>query len=186
MLVIADARAPRPSAGVMGGRDSEIGAGTTRMALESACFHPASVRRDQQAARAEDRGVDPIRARRPTSTRAPAGIARAAALLQQIGAGRPVGRLIDRYPAPRPAAVVTRCAPRASRGCSAWTCRPDDVDADPRRRSASASNGRSASADALDRHRADVPRGRVARDRSDRGGRPALRLRPACRRPSRR
>ena len=89
----------------MGGRDSEIDAGTTRMALESAYFHPPSVRRTSkelglktEASIRFERGGD--------IGTPPAGIARAAALFERIGAGRAVGPLIDRYPAPRPAQQV--------------------------------------------------------------------------------
>ncbi len=45
MLVIADRDRAVAVAGVMGGADSEVSAGTTRIALESAWFPPASVRR---------------------------------------------------------------------------------------------------------------------------------------------
>ena len=45
MLVIADASRPVAIAGVMGGLDSEVSSSTKRVLLESAAFHPASVRR---------------------------------------------------------------------------------------------------------------------------------------------
>ena len=45
MLIIADAARPVAIAGVMGGLDSEVTAATTRVLLEAASFHPASVRR---------------------------------------------------------------------------------------------------------------------------------------------
>jgi phenylalanyl-tRNA synthetase beta chain len=100
MLVIADEARPLAVGGVMGGEDSEIGPKTTRVALESAYFQPASVRRTSkrlglktEASSRFERGAD-INA-------PPVGIARAAALLEQIGAGRPLGPLIDRYPTPR-------------------------------------------------------------------------------------
>jgi phenylalanyl-tRNA synthetase beta chain len=106
MLIIADASRAAAVGGVMGGRDSEIGPGTTRIALESACFLPASVRRTSkrlglktEASIRFERGAD--------IDAAPAGIARAAALFRQIGAGRPIGGLIDRYPSPRPSTRVT-------------------------------------------------------------------------------
>jgi phenylalanyl-tRNA synthetase beta chain len=44
-LVIADGERPVALAGVMGGLDTEVGDGTTRVLLESAYFAPASVRR---------------------------------------------------------------------------------------------------------------------------------------------
>ena len=51
MLVIADAREPVALAGIMGGIDSEISDGTTRVALESATFDPRSIRRTSRALR---------------------------------------------------------------------------------------------------------------------------------------
>jgi phenylalanyl-tRNA synthetase beta chain len=44
-LVIADPRGPIGIAGVMGGAESEIGEGTTEIAIESAVFDPVSIRR---------------------------------------------------------------------------------------------------------------------------------------------
>ena len=111
VLVIADADKPSAIGGVMGGGESEISAKTTRIALESAYFQPASVRRTSkrlglktEASARFERGGD-INA-------PPVGIARAAALFKQIDAGTPVGPLIDRYPAPP---QPLRIALRASR-----------------------------------------------------------------------
>ena len=65
-LVIADASRPVALAGVMGGEDSEVKAGTTRLLLESARFSPSSVRRSarrhaihSEASHRFERGVDP-------------------------------------------------------------------------------------------------------------------------------
>ena len=44
-LVIADPEGPIGIAGVMGGADSEVGDGTTEVAVESAIFDPVSIRR---------------------------------------------------------------------------------------------------------------------------------------------
>lgn len=100
MLVIADAERAAAIGGVMGGAASDIDARTTRIALESAYFQPASIRKTSkrlglktEASSRFERGAD-INA-------PPAGIARAAAIFNRIGAGRPVGPFIDRYPAPR-------------------------------------------------------------------------------------
>lgn len=97
MLVIADAERAQAIGGVMGGATSEIGAGTRLMVLESAYFKPSSVRRTSkrlglktEASSRFERGGD-INA-------APLAIARAAALLQQIGAAQPLGPTIDKYP----------------------------------------------------------------------------------------
>ena len=97
MLVIADASQPSALGGVMGGAASEIGAPTKLIALESAYFRPASVRRTSrelglktEASTRFERGAD--------VNAPPAGIARAAALIKQLGVGQPVGGLIDVYP----------------------------------------------------------------------------------------
>lgn len=99
-LVIADAERAVAIGGVMGGQDSEISAETTVIALESAYFQPASVRRTSkrlglktEASARFERGGD--------VNAPPDGIARAAALFRRLGAGAPAGPLIDRYPAPR-------------------------------------------------------------------------------------
>jgi phenylalanyl-tRNA synthetase beta chain len=111
MLVIADAERPQAIGGVMGGAPSEIGAGTRLMVLESAYFKPASVRRTSkrlalktEASSRFERGAD--------VNGAPAAIARAAALLQQIGAAQPLGPMIDRYPSPKPPVTLTLRASR--------------------------------------------------------------------------
>jgi phenylalanyl-tRNA synthetase beta chain len=114
MLAIADAEGATAIGGVMGGRDSEIDDRTRMIALESAYFHPPSVRKTSkrlglktEASTRFERGGD--------IDAPPVGIARAAALLGQIGAGRPLGGLVDRYPSPRAAATVTLRAARIKR-----------------------------------------------------------------------
>jgi len=97
MLVIADRERAVAVAGVMGGAASEVSAGTTRIALESAWFLPASVRatsrrlglKTEASARFE-RGADitaPARALR-----------RALDLLEQVGAGKASGGVSDVFP----------------------------------------------------------------------------------------
>ncbi|MCM3881996.1 MAG: phenylalanine--tRNA ligase subunit beta [Vicinamibacterales bacterium] len=99
MLVIADAEKTQAVAGVMGGGHSEVSAATKTVVLESACFNPKSVRltskrlglKTEASARFE-RGADigaPVN-----------GLERAAALLEEIGAGRVRAGCIDRYPSP--------------------------------------------------------------------------------------
>jgi len=106
MLVIADKEKPVAIAGVMGGADSEVSAGTTRIAVESAWFRPATVRstskklglKTEASARFE-RGADlgaPVRA-----------LARVRALLDKTGAGRVVGPVSDVFPHPASAKVVS-------------------------------------------------------------------------------
>jgi phenylalanyl-tRNA synthetase beta chain len=114
MLLIADAARGAAVAGVMGGRDSEIGPKTTRIVLESAWFEPASVRRTSkriglktEASIRFERGAD--------IDAAPAAIAHAAALFERIGAGRPAGPLVDRYPSPRAPKHVTLRSARIAR-----------------------------------------------------------------------
>jgi phenylalanyl-tRNA synthetase beta chain len=114
MLVIADAERAQAIGGVMGGASSEIDGTTRVMVLESAYFKPASVRRTSkrlglktEASTRFERGAD--------VNAAPAAIERAAALLQQIGAAQPLGPMIDKYPAPRPALTLTLRASRIER-----------------------------------------------------------------------
>lgn len=114
MLVIADAERPTAIGGVMGGRESEIGSGTTRIVLESAYFQPASVRRTSKRLGLKTEAS--IRFERGGDVAAPPlGIARAAALFERIGAGRAVGTLVDRYASPRPAVGVVLRADRIAR-----------------------------------------------------------------------
>jgi phenylalanyl-tRNA synthetase beta chain len=108
MLVIADRDRAVALAGLMGGAASEVSAGTTEVALESAWFQPASVRATSrrlglktEASIRFERGADltaPVRA-----------IERALELLAQIGAGRQRGAIVDVYPQkPATAAVPLR------------------------------------------------------------------------------
>ncbi|HUL74247.1 MAG TPA: phenylalanine--tRNA ligase subunit beta [Vicinamibacterales bacterium] len=97
MLVIADRDRPVAIAGLMGGADSEVSSGTTKIAIESAWFQPVSVRttskklglKTEASARFE-RGADltaPVRA-----------LARFRLLLEKTGAGKFVGPVSDIYP----------------------------------------------------------------------------------------
>ncbi|MBM4418392.1 MAG: phenylalanine--tRNA ligase subunit beta [Chloroflexi bacterium] len=99
MLVIADSERPIGLAGVMGGRDSEITAGTTRVLLESANFQPTSIRRTarhlklpSEASRRFERGIAPEIAW--------LALHRAAELIRDLGAGEPRYPAIDCYPRP--------------------------------------------------------------------------------------
>jgi len=100
MLVIADHDRAQAIAGVMGGLASEVSLSTTTIALESAYFKPASVRRTSkrlglktEASTRFERGAD-INAQ-------VIAIERAIALMERIGAGRALGPAIDCYPRPR-------------------------------------------------------------------------------------
>jgi phenylalanyl-tRNA synthetase beta chain len=99
MLVIADAERPVAIAGVMGGANSEVSDRTQAIVFESACFNPLSVRRTSrtlglktEASTRFERGTDP---RLPVTA-----MERACALLEETGAGRLRGTMVDRHPAP--------------------------------------------------------------------------------------
>ena len=124
-LVIADAERAVAIGGVMGGQNSEISQATTTIALESAYFQPASIRRTSkrlglktEASSRFERGGD--------VNAPPAAVARAAALFQRIGAASPAGPLIDRYPAPRPPLQIQLRASRIAR-LLGQDVPPDDV-----------------------------------------------------------
>ncbi|BDC47891.1 phenylalanine--tRNA ligase subunit beta [Bryobacterales bacterium F-183] len=106
-LVIADAGGAIAIAGVIGGDESAIGDGTTRIVLESACFNATSVRKT--AAKIKNRTDASMRFEKsqdPENT--VRGLARAVALLQEVSPGiRLVGGLIDSYqPLPKVAPIV--------------------------------------------------------------------------------
>jgi phenylalanyl-tRNA synthetase beta chain len=97
MCVIADAARAVAIAGVMGGAESEIGAGSRNILLESAWFEPTSIRRTSKALglRTEasyrfERGADPEMAELASR--------RAAELIQQLGGGEILAGVVDEYP----------------------------------------------------------------------------------------
>lgn len=105
MLVICDARRPVALAGIMGGRDSEIQARTTRVLLESAWFNPISIRRtakklgvNTDASHRFERGVDPLN----TVT----ALQRAVDLMVRYANARPMSGFIDQNLYQRPSAVI--------------------------------------------------------------------------------
>ncbi|KJS30104.1 MAG: phenylalanyl-tRNA synthetase [Desulfatitalea sp. BRH_c12] len=94
MLMICDGRKPVAVGGVMGGMNSEIGAGTTRVLLESAYFNPASIRRTAKklgiktdASHRFERGVDPEGTLYALN--------RAAQLMAELGNGQLLDGVID-------------------------------------------------------------------------------------------
>jgi phenylalanyl-tRNA synthetase beta chain len=114
MLVIADAKHASGVAGVMGGEGSEIGSQTRIIALESAYFHPPSIRRTSKRLGLKTEAS--IRFERGADVNAPPlSIARAAALFRQLNAGQPIDPLIDRYPAPKPPRLVHLRSSRIAR-----------------------------------------------------------------------
>jgi phenylalanyl-tRNA synthetase beta chain len=100
MLVIADRDRAQAVAGVMGGGDSEVSSATKLIAFESAYFKPSSVRRTSkklnlktEASTRFERGAD-------IGVQA-AAIERAVALMVALGAGAPIGAIVDCYPRQR-------------------------------------------------------------------------------------
>ena len=100
-LLIADAVKPLAIAGVMGGLDSEVGDGTTRILLESAYFEPMTVARTarrlglrSEASYRFERGID----REGQVTAA----CRAAELIRQLAGGRQLAPIRDVEPEPAP------------------------------------------------------------------------------------
>lgn len=105
MLMICDAEMPVAVGGVMGGLNSEIEAGTSRVLLESAYFNPISIRKTAkslglatEASHRFERGVD------PDGTLA--ALHRAARLIAEVGGGRLMEGCIDEHPLPAPARVL--------------------------------------------------------------------------------
>src|SRR5439155_9861269 len=97
MLVIADPRRAVGLAGVMGGADTEVTDRTTRVLLESAWFHPVSIRRTSRAlglrtdaAYRFERGAD-IEALVVAS-------ARATELIAELAGGAIARGMVDVYP----------------------------------------------------------------------------------------
>ncbi len=96
-LVIADADKPVALAGVKGGANTEVHAGTTNILLEAAYFQPEQVRRASRAARMDsessyrfERGVDPGLVERASS--------RAAQLICEVAGGTVATGVIDTAP----------------------------------------------------------------------------------------
>lgn len=104
-LVIADTKGPIALAGVMGGLETEVTAGTKNILLESAGFDFVSIRRTfrhfdlpSEASARFSRGIHPETVR-PAAERA-------ADLMRQYASGNVCKDLVDCYPAPRPPQVV--------------------------------------------------------------------------------
>ncbi|MCR5718666.1 MAG: phenylalanine--tRNA ligase subunit beta [Oscillospiraceae bacterium] len=105
MLVIADTEKPIAVAGVMGGEYSGIMDDTVDVVFESAYFEPVQVRRTAKklgmrtdASARYEKGLD--------ETSMPVTLARALQLVEQLGAGEPVGTTIDcNYAKPQKPAI---------------------------------------------------------------------------------
>jgi len=96
-LVIADEGGPIALAGVMGGLESAIGSGTTKLIFESACFHAGSVRKTASTLKLRtDASMRFEKSQDPENT--VRGLARAVDLLREVSPGiRVVGGLADQY-----------------------------------------------------------------------------------------
>lgn len=99
MLVIADAYKPVGMAGVMGGENTEITAGTRRLFLEAASFNPFNNRRTarrlnlpSEASLRYEKGVDPQMALFAQN--------RAVSLMQETAGGEICRGVLDMYPLP--------------------------------------------------------------------------------------
>ncbi|HLE61697.1 MAG TPA: phenylalanine--tRNA ligase subunit beta, partial [Pyrinomonadaceae bacterium] len=106
VLVIADAKKPVALAGIMGGEESEISAGTTDVLIESAYFDPDSVRRtarflgmDTEASRRFERGADCENVLRAQQ--------RCVELICEIAGGIASENAIDVYPRPVSPRIVS-------------------------------------------------------------------------------
>jgi phenylalanyl-tRNA synthetase beta chain len=113
-LIIADRERPVALAGVMGGLDSAVTAGTTDVLIEAACFAPITVRRTSRrlGLRSEasvrfERGVD--------IEGVPHAADRAAELLAKLARGQLAAGRVDVYPNPQPVIEVLVRTDRANR-----------------------------------------------------------------------
>ena len=100
-LLITDDNGPIAIAGVIGGQESAIGSGTTRIVFESANFHPGSVRKTSSALKLRtDASMRFEKSQDPANT--VRGLARALELLQEVSPGaRVMGGVADAA-GPRP------------------------------------------------------------------------------------
>ncbi len=106
-LVIADARGPVALAGVIGGLDSAIHAGTRRIVLESACFQGSSIRKTSSRLKLRtDASMRFEKSQDPANT--VRGLARARELFELVSPGiRLVGGLADeRRESPPPDPII--------------------------------------------------------------------------------
>ncbi len=106
-LIIADRDGPIAIAGVMGGLNSEVTEGTGTVLLESAHFHPSSVRRTSkrlglvtESSYRFERGVDPGENVRRS-------IDRAAYLLRTVAGGKRATKTLDRTYLPKRRPSIT-------------------------------------------------------------------------------
>ncbi len=97
MLLITDVVGPVALAGVMGGAETEVSAGTRTVLLESATFDGINNRRTAQALRLHSAASHRFTRGIP-ATLNPHAAARAAALMTELAGGRCTAPLADAYP----------------------------------------------------------------------------------------
>ncbi|WNG17188.1 phenylalanine--tRNA ligase subunit beta [Cystobacter fuscus] len=100
-LVICDRDRAQALAGVMGGADSEVSAGTTRVVLESAHFQPSGVRRTSKRHGLHTEGSHRFERGADLDAVIPAAD-RAAALIAELSGGTLAPGRVDVYPQPQP------------------------------------------------------------------------------------
>ncbi len=104
-LVVADAERAVAVAGVIGGAETEIRQGTTRVLLEAASWAPAPIRRTSR--RLGVRTESSTRFERGLDRRIALDVARrAAALIAEVAGGKVLARPLDVYPSRLPSRVV--------------------------------------------------------------------------------
>ena len=125
MLVIADAENPVALAGVMGGFDSEITDQTVDVLLESAYFHPPSIRKTSkvlgmhtEASHRFERGADPEGV-------IPA-LNRTTQLIAEIAGGEICAGIVDVYPSKREALNI-KLRPERANFVLGTEIAPDDM-----------------------------------------------------------
>ncbi len=124
VLMICDGKRPVAVAGVMGGLNSEIFAGSVNVLLESACFDPRTIRRGSkwlglstEASYRFERGTD-------VEGAVPA-LKRASGLISRLAGGRIARGVIDRYPSPRPTPVIDLRVNRTNQFLATSISQPD-------------------------------------------------------------
>ncbi len=100
ILVIADDARPVGIAGVMGGRDSEVTAGTTRLVVESAMFDPRLIRDARQRLKLETEASYRFEREGDIGIMVDAA-ARACRLIRDMGAGKPSVACAEFMPDPK-------------------------------------------------------------------------------------
>lgn len=114
MLMICDAERPVAVGGVMGGAETEVTGRTANVLLESACFHPGSIRRTARALELHTEAA--YRFERGTDIEGVVGaLDRAAQLMVELAGGQVARGVIDVYPAPLHRPRLTLRAERVRR-----------------------------------------------------------------------